>query len=321
MAKQKWILAAVLACSLVASPALAIDLGDDAPPLKIKKWVKGDAVDLAKGKDKNVFVVEFWATWCGPCIKGIPHLTELQKEYKDKGVVFVGISAEKTSVVKKFVEKQGDKMGYAVAVDKKRATNRAYMKASGINYIPYAFIVDKGGKLVWRGSPYDIDEPLEQIVEGKYDIEAAKKAAKKAAEAAKKAEKAMKLMGEYFDMVSDGEKPKKAAKLGKKVFKLAKGDPQLLNALAWTILTEPKLEGNRDLKLAKKAAKAANKAAGGKDAAIMDTYARALFDTGDKAEAIELQKKAIELAKDPRMKADLEKTLKRYKEEASDEEV
>lgn len=321
MAKQKWIPAVVLACSLLASPALAIDLGDDAPPLKIKEWVKGDAVELAKGKDKNIFVIEFWATWCRPCIEGIPHLTELQKEYKDKGVVLISISDEKTSVVEKFVEKQGGKMGYVVAVDKSGATNDAYMKASGINFIPYSFIVDKAGKLVWQGSPRDIDQPLKQIVEGTYDIEAAKKAAKEAAKAAKKARKTMKMMAEYFELVSKGEKSKKTKKLGKKIYKRAKGDPPLLNEFAWIILTEPKLEDHRDLKLARKAARAANKATEGKNPAIMDTYARALFDTGKKAEAIELQEKAVALAKEPRMKAGLEKTLERYKKEAGNEEV
>jgi len=317
MAMQKWILAAVLACSLVASPALAIELGDDAPPLKIKKWVKGKAVELSKGKDKNIFVVEFWATWCGPCVKGIPHLTELQKEYKDKGVVFVSISDEKTDVVEAFVEKQGDRMGYIVAVDKSGETNKAYMEAFGAMGIPHAFIVDKSGKLVWQGHPEDIDEPLEQIIAGTYDIEPAKKAAAEM----KKAAKAQKLMIKYFDMVAEGEKPKKAAKLGKKIYKSIKNDPQLLNRFSWTILDDPALAGHRDLKLAKKAAKTANKATGGIDPMIMDTYARALFDTGKKAKAIELQEKAIELAKNPRLKAGLEKTLERYKKEAGNEEV
>ena len=62
---------------------IRLQIGDAAPELKVEKWVKGDPVTtFEKGK---VYVVEFWATWCPPCIKSIPHLTELQKQYKEKG--------------------------------------------------------------------------------------------------------------------------------------------------------------------------------------------------------------------------------------------
>ena len=76
----------------VAMSSTAAKLGDPAAPLSIKEWVKGKPVDVKDGK--NIYVVEFWATWCGPCRTSIPHLTELQKKFKDKGVVFVGVSDE-----------------------------------------------------------------------------------------------------------------------------------------------------------------------------------------------------------------------------------
>ena len=66
----------------LAGSLFAADLGDEAKPLQISKWVKGKKVNLAKGKGKKVYVVEFWATWCPPCRTTIPHLTELQKKYK-----------------------------------------------------------------------------------------------------------------------------------------------------------------------------------------------------------------------------------------------
>ena len=77
-----------------ATSIFAADLGDEAKALKISDWVKGDAVDLAKGKGEKIYVVEFWATWCPPCLTTIPHLTELQKKFKDQGVVVIGVSGE-----------------------------------------------------------------------------------------------------------------------------------------------------------------------------------------------------------------------------------
>src|SRR4026208_488125 len=112
------------------APPAAAGLGDAAASLQIAEWVKGKPVDLAAAKGKQIVVVEFWATWCGPCRTSIPHLTEMQKKFKD--VAFVGISDEEVPTVKKFVEKMGEKMDYAVAVDKQRKTSAGYMEAFGI---------------------------------------------------------------------------------------------------------------------------------------------------------------------------------------------
>lgn len=407
--------------TLLAAASLGAELGDPAPALDIKEWIKGGPVDLAAGKGKTVHVVEFWATWCGPCRTSIPHLTELQKRFKDKGVVFVGVSNEKSDVVKKFVTKMGDKMDYAVAIDGGK-TSEGYMEAFNINGIPHAFVVDKDGRIVWQGHPMaGLDTTLEKVVNGKYDLAAAKaESAKQAAAqekemaAQKKLQKLAKLIGEgrddaetkkledelvaldkeqgglfngqafepadfrkrvafmpkfqkYQQALMGGEDPAKLAALEKELvadapkgFELEEfkkmfrtqmelqkvtplleayleavgenGDPakavdalakidaakiqsgMALNQLAWSILTSEEVK-KRDLPAALRFARQANDLAKGEDAAILDTYARALFDNGKTQEAIATQKKAIEKAPE-QMKEGLEESLKNYEAKA-----
>jgi thiol-disulfide isomerase/thioredoxin len=151
-----------------ALQANAAQLGMPAPALNVAEWVKGKAVNLNEGKGKNIYVVEFWATWCPPCRASIPHLTELQKKFKDQSVTFIGVSDETVSVVKPFVNKMGVKMEYTVAVDKDQKTSAAYMGAFGIGGIPHAFVVDKTGAIVWHGHPMDgLDKAIEAVLAGK----------------------------------------------------------------------------------------------------------------------------------------------------------
>jgi thiol-disulfide isomerase/thioredoxin len=166
----------------------ALMTGDKAPKLAISEWVKGEPVnEFEKGQ---VYVVEFWATWCGPCIAGMPHLSELQKEYGDK-VKIIGVNAfEDPAAVEPFMKDRGNElMGYRVAIEEKDDENdirngvmaKKWMTAAGRNGIPSAFVVDQQGRIAWQGHPASMDEPLEKIVAGEWDIEAEKKRAKEAA--------------------------------------------------------------------------------------------------------------------------------------------
>jgi thiol-disulfide isomerase/thioredoxin len=286
-----------------SSRVQAGDLGDPAPALQIAKWIKGDAVDLAKGKGKKVYVVEFWATWCPPCRTSIPHLSEVAKKYRDKGLVIIGVTNE-TDVgkVSDFVEKMGDKMDYVVAQDDGRKTSDLYMKAFNQRGIPHAFVVDKKGLIVWHGHPMaNLDQVVADVLAGKHSVEKAKADAQKIIAMQEKA----KALRDYFLQVQ------KTQQMGDKLLAEIKDYAPLLNELAWGILTNKGIRG-RDLDLALRVAKAAYDASEGKNAAIVDTYARALFDTGEKGKAIELQRKAVELSRNDQEKAELQKTLDEY---------
>jgi len=298
---NKWI-ALVSAVTLTGiSYATAIELGDPAPPLQISKWVKGKEVDLKKDRDKNVYVIEFWATWCGPCLKSIPHLSQMQAEFKDKNVTIIGVSDETPAKVVPFVERMGDKMNYTVALDQNQATYQAYMEAFGEGGIPHAFVVDSKGNLVWHGHPMGgLDQVIQQVLAGTFDLAAAQKAAR-----------AEKLVPEYLAAVADNKYTPEVEKMGWQVLEEGGDNSDLMNEFAWAILTHPRVQ-HRDLKLATAAAKKAYSVSHGKNASIIDTYARALFDTGKKEEAIRLQKQAISICTEEDLKKGLEQTLERY---------
>lgn len=188
-----------------AAPKGKAAIGDPAAPLKIAEWVKGKPVDLAAAKGKQIVVVEFWATWCGPCRTSIPHLTEMQKKFKE--VTFVGISTEEAGDVKPFVKKMGDKMDYVVAVDDDGKTSAGYMDAYGIDGIPHAFVVDKTGSVVWQGHPMDgLEEALADIVAGKFSLEKARKRAE-----------ARQKLDAFAEAVSGDPNDPKLAQMGKEL--------------------------------------------------------------------------------------------------------
>jgi cytochrome c biogenesis protein CcmG, thiol:disulfide interchange protein DsbE len=117
--------------------------GKPAPPLQLSNWINGKAVQLSDLNGKIV-VLDFWATWCGPCIKAIPHINELNKKYADKGVVFIGVCAQKgAEKMAETVKKH--QIEYPVAADTNGKTVAAY-KVTGF---PDYYIIDRKGNLRW----------------------------------------------------------------------------------------------------------------------------------------------------------------------------
>jgi hypothetical protein len=120
-----------------------------------------------------------------------------------------------------------------------------------------------------------------------------------------------KTFSDYYAAACGKTGADKLGELGQKLLDAKTKNAVTLNEWAWTILTDEKIK-TRDLKLASKLAKAALEASEGKDANILDTYARALFDSGKVTEAIATQKKAIALAENDEARQPLEETLKGY---------
>ena len=339
----------VLAIFLTASAARAeeavapsLAIGDKAPTLSVEKWVKGSPVEkFEKGK---VYVVEFWATWCPPCVASMPHLTELQKKHKEKGLTIIGTTTgdqrgNSLEAVEKMVKSKGDeKMGYTVAWDKADTTNKAYMEAAGQSGIPCSFVVNQDGLIAYIGHPMGLDDVLDKVISGKYDLKEAQALNKlrKGLENAMEREnwpEALKdidgLLGKdakqdpflafqkFQILLTQTKDYEKAYAVGKEVVtKYLKDEPQGLNAVAWIIIEAPGIE-KRDLDLALKAAELANDLTKGKESAVLDTLAMVHFKKGSVEKAIDIQKKAIELGSDQAQgKAELEEHLKQFEEAA-----
>lgn len=159
-----------------AAPSLKV--GDPAPVFKVGRWVKGGPLQaLKKGE---VYVVECWATWCGPCKAAMPHLTELAHAYKGK-VTVIGVDVlengdPKTidAKVDALVKAMGDKMDYLVCRDSAdKHMEKNWLKASGTGGIPHSIIVDREGRIAYLGHPMGLDEVLSKVVAGTHDMKAA----------------------------------------------------------------------------------------------------------------------------------------------------
>lgn len=331
-----------------AQPKASLKEGSKAPALAVAKWVKGKPV--AKFEKGKIYVVEFWATWCGPCRQSIPHLTEMAKKFAGK-VTFSGISVweqkrdnKDTSyyaTVQKFVKDMGPKMDYNVAIDGPAgAVSDAWMKAAGQNGIPTAFVIDKTGTIAWIGHPMDgLEETLNQVVAGKFNAAAAAK--KRAEQAALEAEMEQ-AYGELSLAVSTSDfakvreiysrlvkkMPTAKAGLSSGVFgAIFESDPDEAIKFGKEVeadITSDAMATNQvawsivevDGRSADDYAWACKLAAGASakrptDYAIMDTYGYALYRCGDKTKAIEVQTKAVALAeKDPAADPSMKKELK-----------
>lgn len=337
-ARRLLMTAVLVGCTALQGSAQTLGVGDPAPAIQVKEWVKGTPVSsFEKGK---TYVVEFWATWCGPCKVSIPHLSELQSKYKD--ITFMGVSVweQDQAGVKPFVQSMGDKMAYRVALDQVPAGGKgndgamakSWMQAAGQNGIPAAFVVNGDGKIVWVGHPMTMDKPLEAIATGKWDVaKAVAESKREQAEQGKLQELQAKLAAaqrsgdpkqvaavldqaitenpaqeatlgpaKFQLLAGRGGDPAKAAEYGKRLVEVVlKDSPEQLNGVAWMLIDPqaPTKASPAMVKLALQAAMRADTLTQGKDAAIADTLAKAYFDSGNAAKAVEAQERAVRLVK------------------------
>ncbi len=127
-------------------------LGQKAPDFVVEKWLSPEP------KREGKFVlIDFWATWCGPCRRAIPELNAFQKKFGDKLVV-IGVSDEPEAKVRAFAE---PKIEYSSAIDTQKRMN----KALEVKGIPHVILIDPKGIVRWEGFPFLYgDELTEKVV-------------------------------------------------------------------------------------------------------------------------------------------------------------
>lgn len=325
-------IAALVAVGLMAGSAHAIKVGDTAPPLTSIDWLRGEPI--TKYQPGHVYVLDFWATWCGPCIQSIPHLSELAKKHADENVHVVGLAVwprRGQRPTKAFIAQRKD-MDYQIGEDDRSGkAAREYLVSSGINTIPTAMIVDQKGKIAWIGHPMNrMDQVLEAVIAGSFDPAAqAKKDAKRqrdmmraqqlnqqiaAAQEAGDHKAMIELTGElvnidpqlfahagvyrYYLLLTKIKDVTAAKTYAQKLVTttLAKA-PRGLDMLATQIASnEDFSEEQRDLDLALRASIMSNELSSYQDAISLDTLALVHFTRGDVDQALQWQTKAIDLA-------------------------
>jgi thiol-disulfide isomerase/thioredoxin len=338
------IVAPVLAVFIAAfigfnAPAAAqeevLKVGSAAPKISVNNWVQGSLENL--NDPTKTYVVEFWATWCGPCKRSIPHLSELSNKHRGKGLVIVGISDEPVGTVKPFVTKQGSAMSYIVGTDTEKKTQTDWMQAAKQDGIPCAFIV-RNNSILWIGNPLDekFDEVIGAALMGRYNP----KLAKQAQPTLRAANEAVRLKNfkdawkhfdtvieidpsffgdiavrKYTTMLLDAKDPAAARAWGDAMLKKYDRDGLTLGDLALTICTKDGIK-DRDYALAILAADAAAKCSPAGHAPSLRLCAEIRFHAGQYAEAKELQYQAW-MAADPSEKAEYKRVLDNYAKSAA----
>ncbi len=342
-----------LGAGAVSSARADLALGDPAPALTSVTWLKGEPVkEWQKGQ---IYVLDFWATWCGPCIRSMPHIAKLQNQYGSKGVNVIGVAVwpkPGMKPTKTFVEAQGEKINYRIAEDIANRTAQAVLEPLGVGGIPTVLVVDQQGRLAWMGHPMDgLDKTIDEMLAGTYDVKSLAERKKKEREteaqamkiigelqaaqirkdwdeAARQADRLLELDSEnffqagvmkYMILLKEKKDKAAAADIGKALIAgpFAKNLDGLQMLASVITYTDEIDDADRDLDLALSAANAANTIENEKNADVVSTLAKIHALKKDYDKAIAFQNKAIELtALDQETQEALKEELDAYKKAA-----
>lgn len=160
---------ASLCATFAALPLFGLTAGDplDIASIQAADFIQGDSPE--NWEDGKLYMLECWATWCGPCLEAIPHVDALYDKYHAKGLNVIGMNVweDDKDKIAEFVRGKGDGMSYPVAyVGKGGAFENDVLKPAGVGGIPHALLV-KDGKLLLGAHPASLQEDfIAAILEG-----------------------------------------------------------------------------------------------------------------------------------------------------------
>ena len=126
-------------------------IGVEPPEVAAEDWLNTDSPPTLASLQGKVVLVEFWATWCGPCVAGIPHLNELQTKYRAAGLRVISLTDENRAQVEAFQKGAKSPIKYTVGV------GSGLSAKYGVTGIPHSFLVGRSGKLLWQGHPAECE--------------------------------------------------------------------------------------------------------------------------------------------------------------------
>ena len=352
-------LPAIVLVSLLVGTAQADDkpkltIGSKAPHIEIEHWFStGDFDEVSRLRPGKIYVIEFWATWCPPCRKAIPHIAEVQEKYASQDVQIISVTREDTETVEKFLDKKvpGDSektfrdvtKKYCLTADPDKSVTRDYFYAAKQTGIPTAFIVGRTGRIEWIGSPFSMEKPLAQVAADKWDRATFKKSFEtklrlkteksnlakflkdeKYSEAAEYIGSTLKHYSgvqrnqkkvQQFELMLKGQMAN-SEKQFKKLAREFKDDPELLNTVAWSVVEAKQKDDLVPASLVGAARKSMLRSVKtSESAAALDTLAHLYHLEGKLAKAIKTQQQAVEKSSD-KLKPELTKFLEQLEKEA-----
>ena len=138
-----------------------VQVGDESPDFSATD-LQGRQVTLSGFRDHKVVVVDFWATWCMPCVLAMPKLQELHEEFKGRDVEVLAVNlGEDPDMIRRFLELK--KYTFRVVPDRNRMIGNRF----GVRAIPALVVIDADGRIAWIRVGYNPDraDELRQVVE------------------------------------------------------------------------------------------------------------------------------------------------------------